>query len=217
MYVFVYLMASRLLRNVPRAALAVLAFSSTILIPTDEIHLQRFFFLWGIFLIGELAAEHAPLFFALFRRRYLIPFGVAALLLAGLAATGADVLYREALLIPTLAGLVVFCAFAVFLERLPQNRLLKALAFVGRNSHVYYLVHVPTLYLVTQVFLASGMGSAWLLLASNLVFAVVLSSIFAVLNERVPAVGVLFAVPRLSRRPSRPSRNAPAGEERADA
>lgn len=207
MYVFVYLMVSRLLRDVPRAALALFAFSCAIIVPDQSLLLQRFLLLWGVFLVGELAAAHAQVFARMLVRPSLIPLVAGALILAGYAATGADVEYRDGLLAPTLAGIVVLCAFTTYLERFSDSRVLRGLAFVGRNSNVFYLVHVPVQFMIVHASAQLGVRSPWVVFALNAVGGVLTSFLLAVLNERNRVVRVLFTFPR------RKSRPAPATEE----
>ncbi|MCC2033592.1 acyltransferase [Microbacterium sp. BWT-G7] len=96
-----------------------------------------------------------------------------------------------------LAGLVRMC------QRAP---ILAPLAYVGRQSIVFYLAHWPIVLFSVRM-LADGTGmSAWSIVTTSLAVTAAGTTALAFASERVPAVRLLFEWPPRGTPASRPER-----------
>jgi uncharacterized membrane protein YcfT len=116
------------------------------LVPEGQ--LTDFFFYGGFFFTGNVFARHPDVLAGLIRRPWVV-VGLAAVATAfGFVSTQIDV-NRMPIFAPiSLAGIVA--AIAV-LQRIGGAGVFRPLRFVGRNSLVYYVVHIPVMYLVVGI------------------------------------------------------------------
>jgi uncharacterized membrane protein YcfT len=146
-YLFIYYLLAMSLRAVPNLLLAAASLAISLLFDMQDMYqLQRFFFLFAFFLLGDLVARHVDSVFRVIREP-----SVFALLLAGsvglvvLALTGVPSRYQLTSLPFACAGIGLSI---LTLYSLRRHRFINWLAFVGCNSLQAYILH--------WLFLAAG-------------------------------------------------------------
>lgn len=199
-YIFCYYFASWLTQSVPRLPLVLVAFAIAAATPADVDAARRFFFLWGIFMLGELAYSSHGQWQRLMNSRWTF-LGIASMAVVTIYAIGGDakVLYDPLWLAATLSGVFVVCGLAIRLEPWAVRRPLRGLAFLGRNSVVYYTSHFPIIWGTVVICSTLGVTNPWLVYVTGAVAALTIGTLLALLAKKSVLVNLLFALPK--RRP----------------
>jgi uncharacterized membrane protein YcfT len=152
-FLFTFNAVSYPLRNVHPAivagvALAIGGAAPSRLPSVPDRFTERFWYLLGMFMLGQWASRRPELWRQLQQRRATLTAAASATVAGSLAATkGVRVSYRwEWAWSPALA-LILFARAAGATEDSGPSR---ALRFVGRNSIVFYTMHFPVAYSVIR-------------------------------------------------------------------
>lgn len=178
--------------QVPLAVVAAASAASGVLLPEDG-RSQRFVFLFAFFLLGDLASTHLDQV----RRVVALP-GVwlagAALSVVGAALSFDGTLVRYQ---PEHAWVVLgFLAVALrWTPRLAEAAWTEPLQFLGRQSLVYYVVHLPAILVAAKVVRAAGVDGPEVLVPVGMLAGLATGYLFVTAQRWAPAVGWLFSFP----------------------
>jgi fucose 4-O-acetylase-like acetyltransferase len=190
-----YFMAYALLtfaKAVPTPAVAVVSLAVSAVMPEDG-RSQRFFFLFAFFLLGDWAARHPV------RWRAWVTHPAAVVLGASFAISGAMlsfdlrlVRYQSLYAWCVLGWIIVACRFTPAVTRFAIS---KPLEFMGRQSLIFYCVHMPALLTAAKLLRRAGFDGAPVLVPAAVVAGVGAGCFFYFVQRLVPLVGWLFAFP----------------------
>ena len=93
----------------------------------------------------------------------------------------------------------MICVFAAcgLAIRAAAERAKAALSFIGVNSIVFYVVHMPLIALIVRGAKDAGVTSFYLVAGGSLLCAALVPLALIWLRKRAPAVGWLFSFPDL--------------------
>jgi uncharacterized membrane protein YcfT len=188
-----YLLAM-VLRRVPPVLVIGATLLASMVFP-DDTRTERFFFLFGFFLLGDLVTRHADTV-----QRWIVrPAAVAA---AGVCAAalvlvalrqGEAARYQAEF---TVGVLAVILLLAYTAQAVSGSRAGAPLCYVGRSSLVVYVVHYPAVIVAVEAMDLLGNFSPVTLFGAALA-AGTLSGLVAIWARRhVPTVEALFSIPQ---------------------
>lgn len=198
-YLFVYYVAALVLKRIPELLLISVALGLAALTPQDIESAVRFFYLWAIFMLGTMAGKKSDQWLDLVRTRWLF-IAIIPISLVGYArATGlSDATYSPEWFVATLSGLVLACGVAVRIQditvRRGTPRVVKAIEFIGRNSLIYYVSHIPIIWATVVGLRASGFTDPYSLVIVCIALALAVGTVLAYLKHR-PFISLLFHFP----------------------
>lgn len=157
--------------------------------------------LFGVVLCGVLVSRNIKLWEKICRdKSVLAATAIPTVWLGWLSATEGFNQYSSTYV---LWILVSFIFITGVIMRLPtRNLLLRVLAFVGRHSLVYYVMHYSLLVLTFSLFIYLGLGdarSSILCIAAITITLSVITSV-TILQQRYPVVGLFFQLPSTLRK-----------------
>ncbi|MCH8564897.1 hypothetical protein LTH96_03985 [Nesterenkonia sp. LB17] len=204
-FVFVYYFISLLAINIPRLPLILIAFTLAASVPADIQTIQRFFFLWGIFMLGEwLYSKRSVNNIAVLHSRWIFLGIIPMIIVSSLAVSGERILYETGWIGGVIAGIFVIIAVAIRVERFCDMPFMAALSFLGRKSIVYYTSHVPVIYITVLACAGLGVTNPWIAYFIAVIAAFTVGTILVVI-AKTPVGAVLFTFPDLRRRVHRRS------------
>ena len=134
----------------------------------DTFRFSRFCFLFVFFVAGHLYAARGQR--VLLDRKWIVPLTLVALIGFGImSVSGTDVQYNPVFI------LAPFAAIALCVSAMPEARLGRAggaLAYIGRDSIVFYVTHFTVIWAVAWGLQQAGMTSHWIMYSIAVVFAV---------------------------------------------
>lgn len=152
--------AAWVLRRVPPWAPAAIALVISQFVPADY-RLEKAFFLFGFFMLGITFQQYRRAFDHLLTTPpILITAGVAAIAGAAANVAGWKVLY-EPLSTPAVLGFIVLASWIVPKVRPGAGR--SALEYVGRNSLIFYVAHLPIIVAGARLLQRAGLSDPWLM------------------------------------------------------
>ncbi len=172
----------------------------------DAFRFSRFCFLFVFFLAGDLYVRHRDRLALDARRRWLVP-AAALVAVAGAVASGlgVEVQYSPLFLAAPLAAVVLA---VVVLPTVRLGRVGAALAYVGRDSLVFYVTHFTVLWACAWDLRAAGVTNGWVVYGVTVVVALGVGLALTWARHRSLLVDALF---RLPGRPARVPAAVPAG------
>lgn len=203
-YLFVllaYYIGALVLQRVPALLVAVASLVASGLVPHDS-YMERFFFLFGFFMLGDVAARHRSVLLRLLTTPWLLGISLALTAAVGtLSVLGFSTRYQVEYLWGALAGVVALAAVA---RRLDRHAAGAPLALVGRYSLNFYVVHWPAMVVTTTALTGFGVTDPYVLLVTAGVAGLGSGAVMTYASIRVPALGYLFSLrkPQRSREQS---------------
>lgn len=190
-YLFIYYLISYFTQAVSRLPMIAAALSIAALIPGELQSPQRFFFLLAMFQLGEVAYSMGSAWTGLVGRR-----SVYLLLVPVAAASASAIAGREAQYDPRwfAASVAALLFLTVMVPRVQEWRALRPLAYIGRNSLVYYVVHFPVIYGCVHLLADMGVGSPYVAFGLSAVTAMAVGTVASALRD-APVLSLLFAFP----------------------
>ncbi|MHA7282226.1 acyltransferase family protein [Arthrobacter sp. TMS2-4] len=168
---------------------------------------QSMFYLFGFFLIGDLASRHRAKWEPLTRRPELTSLGAGFALLAAVASVvGVEVRYQPAWAVAVPGGIFAVVPLA---KALAETRLGRVLAGEGSDSIVYYVTHGLVILILSEALVRGGMSNAWVVYCVCLVSALVVGWTALRFGHRSPALDATFRLPPLRVKASRIRRARP--------
>lgn len=167
----------------------------------------NFFWFGAFFFVGAALVPHAK---RLQEAHWAVFAGLAAVTVVGSWLHVAKVTEGQSLL--TFGVALAGCGAMVWLApKIPRARIVRGLEAIGRNSVIYYVVHLPVIAALYNVIQPMG-ASVELAVGS----AAVLSFVVPLLLTRVRGVQVLFSFPDRRRRRERTGGEPTAAPSAAD-
>jgi fucose 4-O-acetylase-like acetyltransferase len=181
-----------LFARVPVLVIAVNALALSMVLPDDTRYGSRLFLLMAYFFIGAFAGQHLDRFTNAIRSKWilgLLPL-LAAMLYFGPVVGGFK--YSPDVAPLVIAATVAMCGvFNLFVS----GSVAAAFQFVGRNSLVFYVMHVPIYVVLYRTLFDWDVRSPYAGIAAALVLGILVPASFALLRERNTAVNLLFESP----------------------
>ena len=191
LFLFVYYLAALALRRVPAVVLVLVPLAASFLAPDGTKYGERLLYLFALFMAGHLVATRGAAWEWLTRSRSAVLVAIA--LVAVHVGASFEYGYGPQSVLVTAGGIVLVVRAARVLCR---RRAAAPLLFAGRASLVYYVSHYPVIAATVNVAVALGLRSVPLLVAINVVVALTVATVLALLRDRAP-VSWLFEPPQL--------------------
>jgi len=195
-FLIVYFAVAAATVRVNHLVVAAYAFVASLLMKDGDKYTERLFFFMAIFFIGAFAGGRLRACEAALKGRAPLLLAPLAIGIMGYSAVRGPVRYSPHDAVIIMICVAAACALAV---RVPHGRLKALLAFIGMNSIVFYVVHMPLIALVVRWAKASGISSFHVVAGASLLCASLVPLGLVELRRRVPAVGWLFSFPELGR------------------
>lgn len=202
-FLALYYVMALAVRRVP----APLVVAATLLVSAacpDDSRVQRFFFLFGFFLLGDLVTRHPDVW-----RRWaadpVVTAGCAvltALLVVRALQVGEAVRYQAEYALAVAAAVLLLALAA---DRVAGARVLGPLGHLGRGSLVLYVVHYPVLFVTVKALQVLGDWPPLVLFLAASVTGLASGLVALALARRWPVVDLLFTLPRARTAASRSS------------
>ena len=193
-FLLVFYLAALVTPAAVLTAATVPLFLITAFLPTDDS--QRFWFLAGCFLTGDVLTRHWSAVEPVINRVWVQAVGLLLAIAAGIAATRFELKY-EILWLPSLLGAVF--GLRPLLEKCKSTIVGRLLAVVGRQSLVYYVSHFMIIILGYHVAIRSGLQLDGLPLTVLLVVLALLGGVLLVWLRSRLLVNWLFEWPDRSK------------------
>jgi surface polysaccharide O-acyltransferase-like enzyme len=158
----------------------------------DGYGLRRALFLFVFFVAGHLYAQHHERLTFRPRRAWLAVSALVATASAVASAAGADLKYEPELVLAPVSGIVLCLLVAP--HGVPA-RAGRALAYVGRDSIVFYVVHYPALWAFFSTLTGLGVREVLPMYAAGCAVALAAGAAFSAGRQRSRFVDALFACP----------------------
>lgn len=207
-FILVYYGVGLLTRRIPFVVTAIVAYACTFAAEDGSKYGERLLLLMSIFFLGAQAGAHMNRWLKIVDSPWsllLLPVAVAFML-----ASSLQTVFRYQ---PELLPLFVLCSFAalVLVRRLASCMPMRALQYLGRNSLIFYLCHVPVIFVVSKVLYWNGVRSGEPCMALSFSAAVAAGVILTWGAQNYPAVNWLFEMPQLRGKRRRAARTAASG------
>lgn len=181
------------LRRVPTALLILATLGASTLF-ADATRPERFFFLFGFFLLGDMVTRHAEVAGRWLARPVVLL--AAAVGAAGLAVVGARLgeaaRYQAEYGLGVLAAIVVLAFLAHAVSASPSSTPLR---YLGRHSIVLFVVHYPAVVVTVQVLSRFGDVPATAAFCAALSMGLLSGLVAVSARQRLRVVQALFAPP----------------------
>lgn len=175
--------------------LAIYALALSYLMPDGSKYGERLFLHMALFFSGGIAGHYSDRFAELVSSRtalLLLPVGA---LLSGLSIAywpDSPVNSTPTYFSLYVAAIIGLCAFA---QRIEASPLISPIRYVGRQSVVFYVVHVPVYYALMNLGLHHLVSGKFLTMAAMFAIAMLIATLLARLRTRSALVELLFVGP----------------------
>jgi surface polysaccharide O-acyltransferase-like enzyme len=209
-FILVYYIVGLATRRAPFVATAIAAWVCSFAAQDGSKYGERLLLLMCIFFLGAYAGKHMTNWLRMVDSRWAL-----LSLPAALAAMTASALVGPFRYQPELLPIFLLCSFAamVLIKRLTTYLPMHALQYLGRNSLIFYLSHVPTIFVVSKLLYWNGVRSADLCMAVSITVAAIVGIMLTWCSQRSAAVNWLFEMPAIDWKKFRRARAA-SGVER---
>jgi fucose 4-O-acetylase-like acetyltransferase len=208
-FILVYYIVGLATRRIPFVVTAIAAWVCSFAAQDGSKYGERLLLLMCIFFLGAYAGKHMTSWLKVVDSRWALLSLPAAL--AAMIASAVWVPFRYQ---PELLPLFLLCSFAamVVIKRLTTYVPMHGLQYLGRNSLIFYLSHVLTIFVVSKLLYWNGVRSASLCMAVSMTVAVIAGVILTWSSRRSAAVNWLFEMPVIDWKKFRRVRTAPDAE-----
>jgi surface polysaccharide O-acyltransferase-like enzyme len=199
-FILIYYMVALLLMRVPPLIIAAVALTLSITAPDGGKFTERLCYLAAFFFLGSWVGARWNEWIDVIRSRWVLALmpivvGFSAASVASSVQYGPGTLkYGPDNWIAALSFIVLASAAAYALQ---GRSFVKAFAFIGRNSLIYYVAHYPLIYLAIGGLLASGLRSSFAISVMAFATALAAATVLCLCAERSRIVRILFAAPGL--------------------
>lgn len=177
--------------RIPAAAIVVLGIIGSF--GPDTFRFGRFCFLLAFFMLGHIYMTHRGRVDQFIRRGWVIAAAALVSVASGLAGSaGLPIQYNALFIVAPLAGIVVGVTTLPALEGKPGA---EQLAFVGRNSIVFYATHFTIIWIVAAGLQAVGVTNGLVMYTAGAIVALVIGYALSKLRTRSAAIEALFDFP----------------------
>ncbi len=195
LFLGIFYAVAPLLERVNTAVVVLACLVASGLSPDGSKYGERLFVLMAFFFLGHALAKRQEFLGHLTTlRAVLLALPVALALSAYAVIEGGAVVYGPLLFLPVVCGIVVL----IFIVRVAiKHGLGQTLAFMGRNSLVFYVSHYPLMFWVMGA--ALGMGvSLPIIFALSMMTTLGAGTLLVILAAKWGVVRALFERPRSS-------------------
>lgn len=173
-------------------AIAVGALVLSAFMPDGSKYYERFFYLMGLFFLGQYAARTPGLLDRMTTSRWALAAAPIALALALLTPDAEAVRYKAELILPTLAGIIIFIWVAKRIAGTPWSW---PLEYIGGHSLIFYTIHVPLIYFVMLWCLRQGIQSVVMISLTALLVTLTVGALASALARKNRFAALLFELP----------------------
>jgi fucose 4-O-acetylase-like acetyltransferase len=191
-FLFFYYAVGLLFARVPVLVIAAYALALSMVLPDESKYGSRLFLLMAYFFVGAFAGQHLDRFTGAIRSKWIVAL-LPLLVAVSYYCTQHPGTNYSPFLAPLLIALII-CMCGVF-NLFVSGAVARAFQFAGRNSLVYYVVHVPIYVVLYSVLFGLDITSPYVCIGLALVLGIAVPTGLSVLRERSPAVQLLFESP----------------------
>lgn len=208
-FILVYYVVGLATRRVPLVVTAIAAWVCSFAAQDGSKYGERLLLLMCIFFLGAYAGQHMARWLRMVDSRWALlslPTALAAMIASAVLGP-----FRYQ---PELLPVFLLCSFAamVLIKRLATYLPMHALQYLGRNSLIFYLSHVPTIFVVSKLLYWNGVRSADLCMAVSMTAAVIAGVTLTWCSQRSATVNGLFEMPVINWKKFRRPRTEPGAE-----
>lgn len=192
-----FFLVSLLLRRAPYILLVVYALAVAMVMPEGSKYGQRLFMLMAMFFAGGIAGKQFADFTGMLAKRWslwLIPLVIFMSTVSIVKAPEIYINYSPSYFPIILGCIVAICAI---FYRVHGAAVFAPLRYIGRNSLVFYVVHVPVYVFLLSHHLLPLEGLPLLHIAALVIIALATSTLMVRLRERFKPANLLFVGPAL--------------------
>lgn len=191
-FLFFYYAVGLLFARVPVLVIAAYALALSMVLPDESKYGSRLFLLMAYFFVGAFAGQHLDRFTDAIRSKWIVSL-LPLLLAVSYYCTQNPGTNYSPYLAPVLIALII-CMCGVF-NLFVSGQVARAFQFAGRNSLVYYVVHVPIYVVLYNILFDAGITSPYVCIGLALLLGILVPTGLALLRERSAAVALLFESP----------------------
>lgn len=153
---------------------------------------ERLFYLMAFFFAGHAATRYSARWDAILQSKWV--WGLAPVIVAASAFSMTyNVLYGPEVAWASAAGIVLIAAISL---RIAHQAVLRPIAWIGENSLIFYVVHVPVIYLCGWTLGAAGVASYGVFAIVTVLAALMTGAFLIVASRRFSFARVLFVAPK---------------------
>lgn len=193
-FLIVYFAVAAVTVRINHLVVAAYALVLSLLMKDGDKYTERLFFFMAIFFVGAFFGGRMKAYEETLKSR--APLLLAPLMLGIMAYSAVKGPVRYS---PHDAVIIMICVFAAcaLVMRVTAERVKAVLSFIGVNSIVFYVVHMPLIALIVRGAKGAGVTSFYLVAGGSLLCAALAPLLLIELRKRVPPVGWLFSFPDL--------------------
>lgn len=193
-FLIVYFAVAAATVRINHLVVAAYALVASLLMKDGDKYTERLFFFMAIFFVGAFFGGRLKTFEAALKGKAVLLLVPLMLGIMGYSAIKGPVRYS-----PHDTVIIMICVFAAcgLAIRAAAERAKAALSFIGVNSIVFYVVHMPLIALIVRGAKDAGVTSFYLVAGGSLLCAALVPLALIWLRKRAPAVGWLFSFPDL--------------------
>jgi fucose 4-O-acetylase-like acetyltransferase len=192
-YLGVFFSIGLVCARVPFGLIAVYALAIAMIAPSEPIYGRQLFVMMSYFFAGAhigLYLERTP---GIIRSRWMVALLPLAVGLSVHLMTSEAAAKYSPFIVPLVLS-AILCLCSVF-STVARGPISTAFAFAGRNSLVFYVVHLPVYILVYEFLFLQGITSAYLCIGLALALGILAPTALALSKPRSTMVRRLFEAP----------------------
>ncbi len=193
-FLMVYFLVAIFTARINHFVVAAFAFVLSLMMEDGTKYAERLYFFMSIFFVGAFVGGNIKAFEAVLRKTaplLLVPLLVGIMVYSAIKG---PVRYS-----PDDAILIMICVLAAcaLTIRIAGERVKAVFAFIGVNSIVFYVVHMPLIAMIVLAAKAHGVTSFYAVAGASVLCAATVPLALIHLRQRFAPVGWLFAFPDL--------------------
>lgn len=198
-FLMVFYGVAMLFARMPLLVMACFAFLIAIIMPDGSKYGERLFVLMGYFFCGAFAGKNLQYTNAFISNRktiFLVPMIFA---ISIYSVYFSRITYAPSFAIIIIPAIIGICSA---LYHLSNHMNLQFVKFIGRNSIVYYVTHLPIYVTMIEIFRNLYISNPYIIVFSNIIVAIVIATLLAISHQHRGWGSSLFSAPDLLRKDS---------------
>ena len=191
-FLLFYFGVAAIFARIPPLAMAAYAFAISIAAPDGSVFGERLFVLMGYFFVGAYAGGNLRDFTKIISSNSTIFVMPLIVLVGAFSVLMGPVNFSPAYSIIALPALVAICSALYHIQDLPIS---KSLKYIGENSLVFYVIHVPLFIIINKIMEKTSFYNIYIVIPISMISAIFFGIIINIARKRWSYVQLLFSAP----------------------